>query len=162
MSQSSNNLKQVSCTWVQRTQMGSTVIKSQSSWPLWDVVQWEICFMNVQPTYLQQPCDASCQYWEFSLAPRRINTALKAKGGPAQCLQVYLIKCQMSVFYTVMQSWFIQPKNKQKKFQKQLNVQSLQDVTTCSLIKNSHLYKKCTHKNIHGQLHTLWMNEDTQ
>lgn len=29
------------------------------------------------------------------------------------------------------------------------------------LIKNSHLYKKCTHKNIHRQLDTLWFTEDT-
>ncbi len=58
---------------------------------LWDVVEREICIMDVQPTNLQQLRDAIMSIWtkisEVSntlYMPRRMKTVLKAKGGPTQ------------------------------------------------------------------------------
>ena len=46
---------------------------------LWDVVELEICIIDVQPTNLQQLCDAVMSIW--TKMPRRIKAVLKAKGG---------------------------------------------------------------------------------
>ncbi len=61
---------------------------------LWDVVEREICIMDVQPTNLQQLCDAIMSIWnKFSeecfqnlveSMPWRIKAVLKAKGGPTR------------------------------------------------------------------------------
>ncbi len=58
---------------------------------LWDVVKWEICIMNVQPTNLQQLRDAimsirtkiseECLQHLVESTPQRIKAAPKAKGG---------------------------------------------------------------------------------
>ncbi len=58
----------------------------------WDVVEREIRIMDVQPTNLQQLCDAIISIWtkiseEFfqhlvESMPQRIKAVLKAKGGP--------------------------------------------------------------------------------
>ncbi len=59
---------------------------------IWDVVEREICIMDVQPTNLQQLRDAIMSIWTkiseecfqhlAESMPRRIKTVLKAKGGP--------------------------------------------------------------------------------
>ncbi len=62
---------------------------------LWDVVEWEIHIMDVQPTNLQQLCDAIMSIWTKIFSeeyfqhlvesmPRRIKAVLKAKGGPTR------------------------------------------------------------------------------
>ncbi len=61
---------------------------------LWDVVEWEIHIMDVQPTNLQQLCDAimsiltkvseECFQHLVESMPRIIKAVLKAKGGPAR------------------------------------------------------------------------------
>ncbi len=61
---------------------------------LWDVVEREILIMDVQPTNLQQLCDAIMSIWTkiseecfqhlVESMPRRIKTVLKAKGGPSR------------------------------------------------------------------------------
>ncbi len=61
---------------------------------LWDVVEREIHIMDVQPTNLQQLCDAIMSIWTkiseecfqhlVESMPRRIKAALKAKGGPTR------------------------------------------------------------------------------
>ncbi len=61
---------------------------------LWDVVEREIHIMDVQPTNLQQLCDAIMSIWSkiseeyfqhlVESMPRRIKTVLKAKVGPTQ------------------------------------------------------------------------------
>uniref|UniRef100_A0A9J8B744 Transposable element Tc1 transposase n=1 Tax=Cyprinus carpio carpio TaxID=630221 RepID=A0A9J8B744_CYPCA len=58
---------------------------------LWDVVEWEIRIMDVQPTNLQQLCDAIMSIWTkiseecfqhlVKSMPRRIKAVLKTKGG---------------------------------------------------------------------------------
>ncbi len=58
---------------------------------LWDVVEREIHIMDVQPTNLQQLCDAIMSIWTkiseeciqhlVESMPRRIKAVLKAKGG---------------------------------------------------------------------------------
>ncbi len=59
---------------------------------LWDVVEWEILIMDVQPTNLQQLHDAIMSIWTkisedcfqhlVESMPRRIKEVLKSKGGP--------------------------------------------------------------------------------
>ncbi len=61
---------------------------------LWDVVEWEICIVDVQPTNLQQLRDAIMSIWTkisedcfqhlVESMPRRINAVLKAKGCPTR------------------------------------------------------------------------------
>ncbi|KAG1957248.1 gastrula zinc finger protein XlCGF57.1-like [Pimephales promelas] len=61
---------------------------------LWDVVEREIRIMDVQPTNLQQLCDAIMSIWTklpeecfqhlVESMPRRIEAVLKAKGGPTR------------------------------------------------------------------------------
>ncbi len=61
---------------------------------LWDVVEWEIHIMDVQPTNLQQLCDVIMSIWTkiskecfqhlVKSMPRRIKAVLKAKGGPTR------------------------------------------------------------------------------
>ncbi len=61
---------------------------------LWDVVKREIHIMDVQPTNLQQLCDAIMSIWTkiseecfqhlVESMPRRIKAVLKAKGGPTR------------------------------------------------------------------------------
>ncbi len=57
---------------------------------LWDVVEREIRIMDVQPTNLQQLCDAIMSISEECLQhlvesmPRRIKAVMKAKGGPTR------------------------------------------------------------------------------
>ncbi len=61
---------------------------------LWDVVEREICIMDVQPTNLQQLRDAFVSIWTkiseecfqhlVESLPRRIKAVLKAKGGPTR------------------------------------------------------------------------------
>ncbi len=61
---------------------------------LWDVVEREICIMDVQPTNLQQLRDAIMSIWTkiseecfqhlVESMPQRIKAVLKAKGGPTQ------------------------------------------------------------------------------
>ncbi len=61
---------------------------------LWDVVEREICIMDVQPTYLQQLRNAIMSIWTKiseqcfqhldESMPRRIKAVLKAKGGTTQ------------------------------------------------------------------------------
>ncbi len=64
---------------------------------LWDVVEREIHIMDVQPTNLQQLCDAIMSIWTkiseecfqhlVESMPRRIKAVLKANGGPTRYLQ---------------------------------------------------------------------------
>ncbi len=59
---------------------------------LWDVLEWEILIMDVQPTNLLQLRDAIMSIWTtiteecfqhlFKSMPRRIKAVLKAWGGP--------------------------------------------------------------------------------
>ncbi len=61
---------------------------------LWDVVEREICIMDVQPTNLQQLRDAIMSIWTkiseecfqhlVESMPWRIKVVLKAKGGPTR------------------------------------------------------------------------------
>ncbi len=61
---------------------------------LWDVVEREICIMDVQSTNLQQLRDAIMLIWSkiseerfqhlVESMPRRIKAVLKAKGGPTR------------------------------------------------------------------------------
>ncbi len=61
---------------------------------LWDVVEREILIMDVQPTNLQQLCDAFMSIWTkiseeyfqhlVESIPRRIKAVLKAKGDPTR------------------------------------------------------------------------------
>ncbi len=61
---------------------------------LWDVVEWEIRIMDVQPTNLQQLRDAIMSIWTkiseecfqnlVESMPQRIKAVLKAKGGPTR------------------------------------------------------------------------------
>ncbi len=61
---------------------------------LWDVVEREIRIMDVQPTNLQQLCDAIMSLWTkiseecfqhlVESIPRRIKAVLEAKGGPTR------------------------------------------------------------------------------
>ncbi len=61
---------------------------------LWDVLEREICIMDVQLTNLQQLQDAIMSTWTkisdkyfqnlLESMPRRIKEVLKAKGGPTQ------------------------------------------------------------------------------
>ncbi len=61
---------------------------------LWDVVEREIRIMDVQPTNLQQLCDAIMSIWTkiseecfqhlVESMPWRIKAVLNAKGGPTQ------------------------------------------------------------------------------
>ncbi len=62
---------------------------------LWDVVEREICIMDVQTTNLQQLRDAIMSIWTkiseecfqhlVETIPRRIKAVLKAKRGPTRC-----------------------------------------------------------------------------
>ncbi len=84
------HLRLVSWTWqwVHFTQMASTVTRSQFNRALWDVVEREIHIMDVQPTNLQQLCDAiisictkiseECFQNLVESMPRRIKAVLKA------------------------------------------------------------------------------------
>ncbi len=59
---------------------------------LWDVEEWEICIMDVQPTNLQQLRDAIMSIWTkiseecfqhlVKSMPRRIKAVVKPKAGP--------------------------------------------------------------------------------
>ncbi len=61
---------------------------------IWDVVEREICIMDVQPTNLQQLRDVIMSIWTkiseecsqqlVESMPRRIKVILKAKGGPTR------------------------------------------------------------------------------
>ncbi len=72
---------------------------------LWDVVEQEICIMDVQSSNLQQLRDAFILIWTkiseecfqhlVESTPRRIKAVLKVKVGPTS--KVYLIKWPVSV-----------------------------------------------------------------
>ncbi len=74
---------------------------------LWDVVEQEICIMDVQPTNPQQLRDAIMSIWPkisqecfqhlVESMPWRIKTVLKAKEGPTGTSKMYLIKWPVSV-----------------------------------------------------------------
>ncbi len=74
---------------------------------IWDVEEREIHIMVVQPTNLQQLCDAIMSIWTkiseecfqhlFEPVPRRIKAVLKAKGVQTGTNKVYLIKWPVSV-----------------------------------------------------------------
>ncbi len=74
---------------------------------LWDVVEREICIMDVQPTNLEQLHDAIMSIWTkiseecfqhlVESMPRRMKAVLKAKGGPNGTSKVYLIQWPVSV-----------------------------------------------------------------
>ncbi len=61
---------------------------------IWNAVEQEICIMDVQPTNLQQLCDAIRSIWTkifeecfqhlVESMPWRFKAVLKAKGGPAR------------------------------------------------------------------------------
>ncbi len=61
---------------------------------LWDVVEREICILDVQPTNPQQLCDAITSIWtkisekcfqhHVESMPQRIKPVLKANGGPTR------------------------------------------------------------------------------
>jgi len=61
---------------------------------LWDVVEWELCALDVHPTNLHQLQDAilsigasiskECFQHLFESMPRRIKAVLKVKGGQTQ------------------------------------------------------------------------------
>ncbi len=71
--------------------MASTVTRSQSNRAPLDVVEREICIMDVEPTNLQQLHDAIMSVWTkiyeecfqhlVEYMPQRIKAVLKAKGG---------------------------------------------------------------------------------
>ncbi len=75
---------------------------------LWDVVEREIHIMDVQPTNLQQLCDAIMSIWTkiseecfqhlVESMPQRIKAVLKAKRGSNPVLAMYLIKWPASVY----------------------------------------------------------------
>ncbi len=75
---------------------------------LWDVVEREICIMDVQPTNLQQLRDAFMSIWTkiseecfqhlVESVPRRIKAVLKSKGVQPGTSKVYLIKWAVSVY----------------------------------------------------------------
>jgi len=77
---------------------------------LWDVVEREILIMDVQPTNLQQLCDAIMTIWTkiseqclqhlVESMTRRIKTVLKRKGVQPGTSKVYLIKRPVSVDIT--------------------------------------------------------------
>ncbi len=99
MSQSSNHLRLVSWTWqwVHFTQMASTVTRSHSNRAALGCVEREIHIMDVQPTNLQQLCDAIVSIWTkiseecfqhlVESMPRRIKAVLKTKVGPTRYQQ---------------------------------------------------------------------------
>ncbi len=74
---------------------------------LWDVVEREIGIMDVQPTNLQQLCDAVMSVWSrtseecfqhlVESMPRRIKAVLKAEGVQPGTSKVSLIKWPVSV-----------------------------------------------------------------
>ncbi len=74
---------------------------------LWNVVEREICIMDMQPTNLQQLRDAIMSIWTniseecfqylVESMPRRIKAVLKAKGVQPGNSKVYLIKWPVSV-----------------------------------------------------------------
>ncbi len=82
--------------------------------------------MDVQPTNLQQLRDAIMSIWTkiseecfhhlVESMPRRIKTVLKAKGGPTQYQQVYLIKSPVSVCIYIYIYIYTYPKLKKNKF----------------------------------------------
>jgi len=81
---------------------------------LWDVVEREIRVMDVQPTNLQQLCDAIMSIWTkiseecfqhlFESMPRIIKAVLKAKGSPTRFQQGVLNKVASECIYSVSQS----------------------------------------------------------
>ncbi len=110
MSQSSNHLRLFSWTWHEFTLL---------KWPpqspdlnpiehLWDVVEREICIIDVQPTNLQQLRDAIMPIWGKSL--RNVSNTLlnlcheeirqfwRQKGVQPGTRKVYLIKWPVSVY----------------------------------------------------------------
>ncbi len=80
---------------------------------LWDVVEREIHIMDVQPTNLQQLCDAIISIWTkiseeclkhlVESVPQRIKTVLKAKWVQLGTSKVYLIKWPVSVCMIIIQ-----------------------------------------------------------
>ncbi len=110
MSQSSNHLRLVSWTWqlVHFTQMGSTVTRSQSNRAPLGCCEREIHIMDVQPTNLQQLCDAIMSIWTkisdecfqhlVESMPRRIKAVLKVQPGTSK---VYLIKWPVTVYHSL-------------------------------------------------------------
>ncbi len=77
---------------------------------LWDVVEREICILDVQPTNLQQLRDAIMSIWTkiseecfqhlVESMPWRIRAVLKANVQPGTS-KVYLIKWPVSVYYNL-------------------------------------------------------------
>ncbi len=71
---------------------------------LWDVVEWEIHIMNVQPTNLQQLCDAIMSIWTkiseecFQHLVESMPQRIKEKGVQPDTIKVYLIKWPVSVY----------------------------------------------------------------
>ncbi len=75
---------------------------------LWDVVEREICIMDVQPTNQQQLCDAIMLIWTkiseecfknlVESMPCRIKAVLKVKGIQPGTSKVYLINWPVSVY----------------------------------------------------------------
>ncbi len=82
---------------------------------LCDVVEREIHIMDVQPTNLQQLCDAIMSIWTkiseecfqhlVESMPRRIKTVLKAKAVQPGTSKVYLIKWPVRVCSSVKIRW---------------------------------------------------------
>ncbi len=78
---------------------------------LWDVVEREILIMDVQPTNLQQLCDAIMSIWTkiseecfqhlVESMPRRIKAVLKTKVGPTRYKQGVPNKVASGQYYTI-------------------------------------------------------------
>ncbi len=104
MSQSSNHLRLVSFTLLKWPPQSPDLNPIEH---LWDVVEREICIMDVQSSNLQQQHDAIMSIWTniseeclqhlVESMPRRIKAVLKAKGGPTGTSKVYLKKLPVSV-----------------------------------------------------------------
>jgi len=75
---------------------------------LWDVVEQEICIIDMQPTNLQQLHDAIMLIWTkisekcfqhlVESTPQRIEAVLKAKGVKPSTSKVYLKKWLVSIY----------------------------------------------------------------
>ena len=91
--------------------MASTVTRSHPIEHLSDVVEREICIMDVQPTNLQQLYDATLSLWTKlseecfqhlgESMSQIIKAVLKAKGIQSDTSKVYLIKWPVSVEHTI-------------------------------------------------------------
>ncbi len=108
---------------------------------LWDVVEREIHIMDVQPTNLQQLCDAIMSTWTkiseecfqhlVESMPQRIKLFLKAKGVQTGTNKVYLIKSPVSVnLYIVIYILYIHCENTVKYISTTLHMYNLLHLCT--------------------------------